>query len=72
MAKWEPKRFPVRKPTDLMQGVGRIFNPPRTLKLGGEGEAKVFRLDNVMPGVGVVPRGEGPVSDQGKGGANPI
>jgi hypothetical protein len=65
---WDPKRYPVRKPTDLRQGVGRVINPPRTQKAGGVGEANLLPLDKTQSKVNIAPDGKGPVSDQGKGG----
>jgi hypothetical protein len=63
---WEPKGYPVRKPTDLKQEIGRIVNPPRTLEVGGRGEAKVFDTEKQKKGHREA--GKGPVSDRGKGG----
>lgn len=64
---WDPKRYPFRKPTDLKLQVGRVVNPPRTLKAGGVGEASFLPLSNAQKGTNLVPNSVGPVNDRGKG-----
>lgn len=67
MAKgWAPGQHPIRKPTDTKQVVGKIVNPPRTLKIGGVGEARMFNPEKQQGGTGKVPA-KGPVSDRGRG-----
>ena len=62
---WEPASYPVRTPTDLEQQVGRINNPPRTQRLGGVGERKIYPITKLIGDEG--PEPIRPVSDRGKG-----
>jgi hypothetical protein len=64
---WAPGQHPIRKPTDTKQVVGKIINPPRTLEMGGVGEARIFNTEKKRPGASKV-MAKGPVSDRGKGG----
>ena len=67
MAKgWGPGSYPIRKPTDLKTSTGKMENPPRTLKIGGVGEARVVNVTKQMAGT-TKRKGAGPVSDRGKG-----
>lgn len=61
---WEPKSYPIRDPRTTTQQQGRIVNPPRNLKLGGKGEARMLDITKGANG----PRAVGPVSDRGRGG----
>ena len=64
---WAPQSYPIRDARDVAQEKGKIINPPRTLNMGGVGEAKTF--DSTKPVVGTtMQKGAGPVSDRGKGG----
>ena len=67
MPSWAPGSHPIRKPTDLKQQVGKIINPPRTLKVGGVGEARLIDTEKKPSGQSKV-MAKGPVSDRGKGG----
>ena len=64
--KWGPSSYPIRKPTDTKTSIGKIENPPRTLKIGGVGEAKLLNVEKKQMGT-TKRRGDGPVSDRGKG-----
>ncbi len=67
MAKgWAPGQHPIRKPTDTKQVVGKMVNPPRTLKIGGLGEARLFDTEKTLKGQSKI-AAKGPVSDRGKG-----
>jgi len=67
MAKgWGPASYPIRKPTQTQQQVGKIINPPRTLKVGGVGEARLINTEKKQSGTSKV-MAKGPVSDRGKG-----
>lgn len=59
--KWSPPSYPIRDPRSTQQQVGRIINPPRALKMGGKGEARL------LPVRGDGANAVGPVSDRGKG-----
>lgn len=61
MRKWAPPSYPIRDPRSTKQQNGRIVNPPRALKLGGVGEARLLPTRN--NGANAI----GPVSDRGKG-----
>lgn len=63
---WAPKQFPIRKPTDTKQVIGKLVNPPRTQKVGGVGEARVFNTEKQQGGTSKL-TGKGPVSDRGRG-----
>ncbi len=66
---WDPKRYPIRKPTDTRLTVGRIVNPPRTQKAAGVGEANLLPLDKALNSkVHNAGNAKGPVSDRGRGG----
>jgi hypothetical protein len=61
---WEPRAYPVRDPRSTQQQVGKIVNPPRTMKLGGKGEASLIDTEQKQKGT-MGPTGKGPVSDRG-------
>ncbi len=63
---WAPGSFPVREPTNTKQEIGRMVNPPRTLKVGGVGEARLFDTEKKRSGTSNV-KGKGPVSSRGGG-----
>ena len=63
--KWAPQSYPIRMPTTTQQQNGRMVNPPRTVKLGGKGEARLIGMTKLTGDDG--PSGKGPVSDRGKG-----
>lgn len=65
---WAPGSYPVREPTNTKQEIGRIVNPPRTLKVGGVGEARLFNTEKKPNRGQSNVSGKGPVSDRGKGG----
>ncbi len=64
-ANWAPKSYPIRDPRSGKQTTGRIVNPPRAMKLGGKGEARIWDQNG---GRTEGPSGKGPVSDRGRGG----
>lgn len=61
---WAPGNFPIRKPTDTKQEVGRVVNPPRALVIGGKGQKALFDTEASVKGDTKV-AGKGPVSDRG-------
>lgn len=61
---WQPSNYPVRTPTDLKQEIGRMNNPPRTLKIGGVGEARLIDTAKQQKGT-TRTNSIGPVSDRG-------
>lgn len=63
---WAPGSYPVREPTNTKQEIGRIVNPPRTLNIGGVGEARLFDTEKKVRGSNNV-KGKGPVSSRGGG-----
>ena len=68
MAKtWEPRSYSTRRPADTNQGLGRMVNPPRALKIGGRGEQTLYNVHMSQRGTNMGPNGVGPVSDRGAG-----
>jgi len=64
---WSPASYPIRKPTDTKQEVGRIVNPPRAILVGGAGsQTKLIDTEKGVKGDTMV-KGKGPVSDRGRG-----
>ncbi len=63
---WAPASYPVREPTNLKQAIGKMVNPPRTLKVGGKGEARLFDTEKKQAGTSKV-MAKGPVSNRGGG-----
>jgi hypothetical protein len=41
---WEPRSYQVRDPRSTKAAVGRTFNPPRALMIGGRGESTLFSV----------------------------
>lgn len=64
---WAPSKYPVREPTNTKQVIGRMVNPPRTLKVGGVGEARLIDTQKKQAGTSKA-NNVGPVSDRGRGG----